>query len=82
MNAAMIHERMEVLCSTGGYVGTVDEIVGGSIRLAHEDPESGGDYHYIPLDWVESVDEAVHLDRPFDDAMREWQTAPIGAGSG
>lgn len=74
VNTAQLHERMEVLGSAGGYVGTVDKVVGNSIRLAHEDPDSGGDYHFIPLEWIESVDHAVHLNRLYDDAMREWGT--------
>lgn len=82
MNATNIRKGMDVVGSTGGYVGIVDQVEGASIRLAHEDPDSGGEYHFLPLDWVGSVDDAVHLDRPFDEAMRDWQTAPIGAGEG
>jgi hypothetical protein len=75
VDTAKIEAHMEVVGSEGGYVGIVDAVEGNSIRLAHEDEGTTGEYHYIPLDWVGSVDEAVHLNRPFDDAMREWQTA-------
>jgi hypothetical protein len=34
------------------------------------------DHHYIPLTWVASVDDKVHVDRPADQAMREWSTTP------
>lgn len=81
-NTATIQHGMEVVGSDSGYVGVVDTIEGSSIRLAHEDPEPGGDYHYLPLDWVESIDQSVHLNKPHDDAMREWNAAPIGAGGG
>jgi len=70
---------MEIVGSFGGYVGKVEQVEGNCIRLAHEDPEPGGDYHFIPLKWVDSVDEVVHLNRPFDDAMREWETAMVMA---
>ena len=50
-------------------------------------PESGGankdgikdktgQHHYIPLDWVTSVDDKVHIDRPGQQAMSEWTTTP------
>jgi hypothetical protein len=80
-NPTNIREGMEVLGTDTGYVGKVDKVEGKSIRLAHEDPEPGGDYHFIPLDWVESVDDAVHLNRAHDEAMRQWETAPAGAGA-
>jgi hypothetical protein len=81
VNTSNIRQRMEVLGLSGGYVGIVDAVQGNTIRLAHEDPDSGGEYHFIPLDWVQSVDEAVHLNKPYDDAMREWQTGPLVAGT-
>jgi len=66
---------MEVVGSNGGYVGKVDKVEAKSIRLAHEDPGPGGQYHFIPATWVKAVDDAVHLDRACEDAMREWETA-------
>ena len=44
-----------------------------SIKLAKDDD---GQHHYIPLDWVTSVDDRVHIDRPSNEAMREWTTTP------
>ena len=35
-----------------------------------------GQHHYIATGWVKSVDHKVHLDRPGDQAMREWSTTP------
>ena len=75
MNTSNIREGMEIVGSYGGYVGKVDKVDGKYIRLAHEDPEAGGEYHFIPLNWVEKVDSAVHLNQPFDDAMQHWATA-------
>jgi hypothetical protein len=37
------------------------------------------EHHYyplIPLTWVTSVDDKVHVDRPGDQAMRAWMTTP------
>ena len=38
--------------------------------------DASGQHHYIPLTWVTSVDDKVHVDRPGDQAMREWTTSP------
>jgi len=35
-----------------------------------------GQHHYIPLSWVTKVDDKVHVDRPGDQAMKEWSTSP------
>lgn len=80
-DTSKIRAGMEVVGSLHGYVGKVDAIDGNAIRLAHEDPGPDSEYHFIPLDWVASVDEAVHLNRPYDDAMHEWKTGPKSTGS-
>jgi hypothetical protein len=43
-----------------------------SIKLSKDD---NGKHHLIPLAWVTKVDTAVHVDRPGDQAMREWVAA-------
>jgi len=48
------------------------------LKLTKDDQ---GQHHWIPLSWVTRVDQHVHIDRPGDQAMREWSTmAPAGAG--
>lgn len=73
---SQIHEHMPVVCSEGGQFATVDRVEGHSIKLTKDDQ---GQHHYIPMDWVERVDQQVHVDRPGDQAMREWSTTPQGA---
>ena len=43
------------------------------IKLAKNDPTAGGEHHFIPLAWVERVDEHVHLSKTTEDARAEWQ---------
>lgn len=45
--------------------------------------DESGQHHYIPLEWVTSVDDEVHIDRPREQAMKEWSTTagPQTAGS-
>lgn len=71
-----IKEHMEVCGSDGGHVGVVDRLFGAKkIKLTKSDPESGGEHHIIPVDWVEKVDDKVRLKKPAKDAMAQWQTA-------
>ncbi len=70
----LIKPHMPVVCSNNGQFAVVDHLEGGDfIKLAKD---ASGQHHYIPLIWVTSVDDKVHVDRPGDQAMREWKTQP------
>jgi hypothetical protein len=71
-DASRIREHMEVVGSDGGHVGTVDHMEGQRIKLAKNDPASGGEHHYIHLDSVASVDDRVQLNRTTAQAKDEW----------
>ena len=70
-----IRPHMPVVCSNGEQFGTVDHLdADDTIKLTKD---KQGQHHWIPLSWVTRVDEHVHVDRPGDQAMREWSvTAP------
>ena len=71
-----IKQHMEVLAADGKHVGTVDHVEGSDkIKLTKGDPQSGGQHHVIPLDWVDHVDDHVHLNKPARQVMLEWQAA-------
>jgi hypothetical protein len=70
-----IREHMEVICSNGGPFGKVDHVEGDYIKLTKTDSPDG-QHHWIPLSWVARVDEHVHVDRPGEQAMQEWLSAP------
>jgi hypothetical protein len=62
-----IEEHMEVVGSDGKHVGTVDHKEGGDrVMLTKDDPKAG--------DWVDYVDRKVHLNKPSQKAVAEWQT--------
>ena len=68
-----ITEHMEVLGSDGTHVGTVDHLEGvNQIKLAKNDPASKGTHHFIPIAWVDHVDEHVHLTKTAEEAMQQW----------
>ena len=71
----MIKEHMEVLGSDGAHVGTVDHVEGADeIKLTKDDPEAGGEGHYIPLAWVVHAEIKVHLRQCGDEAKARWST--------
>jgi hypothetical protein len=45
------------------------------IILSKDDPKAGGRQHLISIDWVDYVDQKVHLNKPSTKATSEWQTA-------
>ena len=73
INISDIKPNMPVVCSKNGQFGTVDHMEGRETLKLTKD--QGGQHHYIPLSWVKSVDSQVHIDRPGDQAMREWSSS-------
>ena len=73
----LIKPHMPVVCSEDGQFAVVDHLEGtDQIKLAKD---KSGQHHYIPLEWVQSVDDKVHVDRPGKQAMAEWTTEPTKA---
>lgn len=72
ISADQIREHMEVLAQDGAHVGTVDHMDGQSrIKLTRTD-SADGQHHYIPLAWVDHVDQHVHLSKDGDVVQRDW----------
>jgi hypothetical protein len=73
----LIKETMPVVCSENGQFAVVDHMEGtDAIKLTKD---TTGQHHYIPLAWVTSVDDKVHIDRTGDQAMKDWSTSPVAA---
>jgi hypothetical protein len=71
-----IQEHMEIVGSDGQHVGTVDHKEGDDrITLSKDAPTAGGRHHLISIDWVDYADHKVHLNKPSQKAMSEWQAA-------
>lgn len=67
-----IKPEMKVVGSDNTEVALVDHLEGSaSIKLKKD---SKGEHHYIPVSWISSVDDRIHLDRPFAKATSEWKT--------
>ena len=72
MNVADIKEHMDVVSADEHHVGRVDHVKGDQIELAKMDIEAKFKHHYIPLSWIDYVDEKVHLSLTRDDAEARW----------
>jgi len=64
---ALIKPHMTVVCSQNGQLAIVDHVTNDAI-----DVTADGAHHAIPLEWVASVDDKVHLDRPGDEVKSAW----------
>jgi len=76
LNTNNIRPEMPVVCSNDGQFATVDHMEGDNcIKLKRD---AAGQHHYIPTSWVVSTDNGkVKVDRPGDEAMREWSNTPV-----
>ena len=68
----LIRDDMDVVGSDGGHVGTVDHLDGSKIKLKKNDTLSGGQHHFVPMDWIKSVEGKVMLQIPAAEAMNRW----------
>jgi len=75
VDAAQIKEHAEVVGSDDAHVGTVDHMDGSDrIKLTRRDAEAHGEHHYIPLEWVESIEgDRVRLNKTGEEAEAQWQ---------
>jgi hypothetical protein len=72
VDTSQIQPHMPVVCSNDKQFATVDHLDrNNSIKLTKD---TTGQHHWIPADWVTRVDDKVHVDRPGQQAMREWFT--------
>jgi hypothetical protein len=70
-----VRPHMEVLCSLGVHIGTVDDVEGEYLKLTRND-STDGKHHFIDGTLVALVDEKVHLAHACDEVMRTWGTEP------
>jgi len=71
-----IRTHMKVIGADEEPVGTVDKVEGNRIKLAKSDPQAGGKHHYIPTDWVETIEgDQVQLRQNAQEACQQWQNA-------
>lgn len=75
INPTQIQPHMPVVCSKDKQFAKVDHVQGNQLKLAKDD---SGQHHFIPLEWVTTVDDKVHVNKPGDEVMKAWTTSPGG----
>ena len=71
--ATQIKQHMEVLGSDGEHVGTVDHLEGDDMIKLTQTDSPDGQHHYLSADFVDRVDEHVHLNITAAEAVEEWE---------
>lgn len=66
-----IKPHMPVVGSNDQALGMVDHIQGDSLKLTRDNT---GKHHLIPLDWIDRIDDKVHVNRSADEVKQKWQT--------
>lgn len=73
MDIQKITPHMEVKAVDGEVIGTVDHLEGtDKIKLTKSD-DAEGRHHFIPTEWVDRVEGAVHLSKSAADVRANWQ---------
>lgn len=65
-----IRPHTEVVGADDRIIGKVDHVQGDQLKLTKDDK---GQHHLIPLDWVDNVDDQVHVKKNADEVMKSWQ---------
>ncbi|MBR0925152.1 hypothetical protein ABH973_002349 [Bradyrhizobium ottawaense] len=75
-HVSKIKEHMDVISSDRKMVGKVDHLDGtDKIKLTKQSSPGGEHHHFIPLSWVDHVDQHVHLNKTGADVTAHWQHA-------
>jgi hypothetical protein len=73
-DTSKIKEHMDVISSDRKTVGQVDHLDGpDKIKLTKQSSPDGQHHHFIPVSWVDHVDQHVHLNKSGADVTSHWQ---------
>ncbi len=70
----VIKPNLPVVGSDNVQCAVVDHMEDSDTIRLNKDEK--GQHHFIPLAWVESVDDKVHLSRTGDEVRRQWLNTP------
>jgi hypothetical protein len=68
-NPARIQKHMDVVSSKSEPLGIVDHLDGSTLKLSRD---VVGQHHFVPLTWVDYIDEKIHLKRTAKEVERLW----------
>ena len=73
-HALQVREHMDVISSDRKMVGKVDHLDGADkIKLTKQSSPNGEHHHFIPVLWIDHVDQHVHLNKTGADVTAHWE---------
>jgi hypothetical protein len=73
-DTSQVKEHMDVISSDRKTVGKVDHLDGADkIKLTKQSSPDGQHHHFIPVSWIDHVDQHVHLNKTGADVTAHWQ---------
>ena len=72
MDTSRIKEKMEVYGSDDILVGVVDHMEGDDMIKLTKADSADGQHHFVDVEDIDHVDTHVHLSRPADEIMADW----------
>ena len=66
-----IRPHVPVVDAEDRMLGKVDHVQGESLKLTKDEK---GKHHLIPLDWIDRIDDKIHVNKPMAEVVRAWQT--------
>jgi len=80
VDTSQIRNGLAVIASDAEPVGAVDSVEGDRLKLTRKD-STDDIHHYIPLAWVERVEERIHLNRTGAEVRASWGHGRAGAAA-
>jgi hypothetical protein len=74
INPTQIQKHMDVVSSRNEPLGSVDHVQGSSVKLVRD---AVGQHHLVPIAWIESIDDKIHLTRSAEEVERLWAGEPF-----
>ena len=79
-SASQIRAQMDVISSDNKKVGQVDRMEGvDRIKLTTVSSPKEQHQHFIPMSWVDHVDQQVHLNKSGADVTLRWEHGRLGS---
>ena len=73
-DTSLIREHMDVISSDRKTVGKVDRLQGpDKIKLTKQSSPDGQQHHFIPVSWIDHIDQHVLLTRSGADVTTHWE---------
>ena len=74
LDTSQIKEHMDIISSDRKTVGKVDHLEGSDkIKLTRQSSPDGQHHHFIPVSWIDHIDQHVHLNKSGADVTAHWQ---------